>query len=329
MVVDAHAHVIVPEITRAADPGDAWRPSVAWRDGVQIVEFGGREIRSAVEEFVGIDRILEAERRRGVDHVVLSPWVALLGYEEPPDAALARCRVQNEALAGLAAAHPGRVSAFGAVPLQDPDAAAAELHALMATPGIRGVEVAASVAGASLGDPRFEPFWEAAEATRAVVFVHPTTRGFDLPVFDEHYLWNTVGNPVETAIAAAHVIMAGVLERHRGLRMLLAHGGGALLAVRGRLRHAHGLQPQARARLTEPPDDSLRRLYFDTVTHDASLLRALLDAAAPGHVVLGSDYPFDMGTPDPVGEVRALGLSPQDEAAVLGGNGLALLGLEG
>jgi aminocarboxymuconate-semialdehyde decarboxylase len=120
-------------------------------------------------------------------------------------------------------------------------------------------------------------------------------------------------------------VTAGVLERFPRLRVVLAHGGGALLAVRGRLRKAHSFQPQARGRLSEPPDASLRRLYYDTVTHDADLLRALIAYAGAGHVLLGSDRPFDMGTADPVGEVRALGLDPDDERAVLGGNAAALL----
>jgi aminocarboxymuconate-semialdehyde decarboxylase len=155
--------------------------------------------------------------------------------------------------------------------------------------------------------------------------VHPTTRGFDSPAFQDYYLWNTVGNPLETTTAAGHMVMAGVMERHPALRVLLAHGGGALLAVRGRLRHAHGFQPQARSRLHESPEDSIRRFYFDTLTHDDGLLRALIHYAGPDHVLLGSDYPFDMGDPRPADRVRALGLAPDVERAVLGGNAERLL----
>ena len=327
MIVDVHAHIIVPEITRAADPADAWRPAVRRDGGAQVVEFGGRSIRSAVGEFVDVGRILEEAAATGVDRLVLSPWVSLLPYELDVPAAVRACRVQNDALAGLCAAHPDRVVALGTVPLQDPGLAAVELERVMAEPGLGGVEVAASVAGAWLGDDRFLAFWEAAEGTGAVVLVHPTTRGFDLPALERHYLWNTVGNPLETAVAGADLVMAGVLERFPRLRLVLAHGGGALLAVRGRLRKAAAFQPQARARLQGTPDDSLRRLYYDTITHDADLLRALVDYAGPERVLLGSDRPFDMGTADPVAEVRALGLAPAAETAVLGGNAAALLGL--
>ncbi|HEX2127071.1 MAG TPA: amidohydrolase family protein [Thermoleophilaceae bacterium] len=328
MTVDAHAHVIVPEITRDAEPGEAWRPRV-YRDegGAQVVELGGREIRAAIGEFVDVEGILAAQAEAGVDRVVLSPWVPLLYYDADPEEGLDRARIQNGALAGMVRDHPERLAALGALPLQDPELAAGELRALMADGTLHGVEVAASVRGAFFGDERFEPFWEAAEDTGALVFVHPTTRGFDSPAFHGYYLWNTVGNPLETTTTAAHMVMAGVMERHARLRVLLAHGGGALLAVRGRMRHAHAFQPQARERLRESPDDSIRRFRFDTLTHDDGLLRALIDFAGPDHVLLGSDYPFDMGDTRHVDTVRRLGLAPEVEAAILARNAERLLGL--
>jgi aminocarboxymuconate-semialdehyde decarboxylase len=325
VTLDVHAHIIVPEITGE----EPWRPRV-YRDdaGAQVVEMGGKQIRAAVSEFVDIDGILAAQDEAGVERLLLSPWVPLLYYDVDPEEGLRRARIQNDALARLVNKHRGRVEALGALPLQDPELAARELHELMGAGELKGVEVAASVGGMFLGDDRFEPFWAAAERTQALVFVHPTTRGFDSPAFQDYYLWNTVANPLETAITAAHMVMAGVMERHPGLRVLLAHGGGALLAVRGRLRHAHGFQPQARARLREPPDDSIRRFYFDTLTHDEALLRALIDYVGSEHVLLGSDYPFDMGDARHALTVRAFGLPPEVEAALLAGNAERLLGLE-
>jgi len=326
VTIDMHAHVIVPEITREAGAGEAWRPHVFRDDaGAQVVEMGGKEIRSAIAEFVHIDDILATQEEAGVERVLLCPWVPLLYYDADRDEGLARARIQNEALARSVRDHPNRVSALGALPLQEPALAAAELRALMEAGVLRGVEVAASVRGVFLGDDRFEPFWEAAAATGAVVFVHPTTRGFDSPAFQDYYLWNTVANPLETAATAAHMVVAGVMERHPELRVVLAHGGGALLAVRGRMRHAHGFQPQASARLRESPEDSIRRFYFDTLTHDEQLLRALIDYAGRDRVLLGSDYPFDMGDARHVDTVRALGLSPESEAAILAGNAERLL----
>ena len=325
MTFDVHAHVIVPEITGE----ETWRPKV-WRDdaGKQVVELGGKQIRAAVQEFVDIDRILAAQDEAGVDKVLLCPWVPLLYYDADPQDGLARARIQNEALSRLVREHPDRVAALGAVPLQDPELAARELSAVVEDGALRGVEVAASVRGVFLGDDRFAPFWEAAEETGALVFVHPTTRGFDSPAFQDYYLWNTVANPLETATTAAHLVVSGVMERHAGVRVLLAHGGGALMAVRGRMRHAHGFQPQARARLRESPDDSIRRFYFDTLTHDDGLLRALIEYVGHEHVLLGSDYPFDMGDARHVETVRGLDLDQEVEAAILAGNAERLLGLE-
>jgi aminocarboxymuconate-semialdehyde decarboxylase len=302
MVVDVHAHVIVPGLGA----------EVAWEEGKQVVRFAGKEIRAAVREFVDLARILEEQERAGVDKIVLCPWVTLLGRE--PER-------QNEALAQMVGK---RVAVLGTVDPERPEA----LAELLADGRLAGVELAASIGGDYLGHERFGDFWAAAEETQALVFVHPTTRGFDLPVFDDYYLWNAVGNPVETTITAAHMVLAGVLEAHPRLRIVLAHAGGAVLALRGRLRHAHSFQPQARARLGESPEDSLRRFYYDTVTHDAGLLRQVIDFAGADRVLCGSDYPFDMGIERPAEPVRALGLAPDDEAAILGGNALRLLGQE-
>jgi aminocarboxymuconate-semialdehyde decarboxylase len=329
MVTDIHAHVIVPEIARDAAPDEEWRPLVRHEDGATVVEVAGRVVRSMIKEVVDLDGIVAAQDDAGVDRVVLCPFVPLLYYEADPDEGLRRCRIQNDGLARLVRAKPDRVAALGAVPLQDPELAANELRALRAAGELSGVEIAASVRGDYLGSDRFEPFWAAAAETGAIVFVHPTTRGFDASVFGEYYLWNAVGNPMETTVTAAHMVLAGVPERHPDLRVVLAHGGGALIALRGRLRHAHEVQPQARARLRESPDDTIKRFYFDTVVHDRVLLHALVDFAGPEHVLLGSDYPFDMGDLRPAQIVRASALGPEVEPAILGANAERLLATAG
>jgi len=296
-VVDAHAHVIVPGI--GAD--------VSWQDGAQVVVFEGREIRSAVREFADLGRILEEQDRAGVDLVVLCPWVNLLGR------ATAR---QNEALAAMTGE---QVAALGTVDLERPE----ELRELMADGRLAGVEIAASIGGDYLGHDRFRDFWAAAAETCALVFVHPTTRGFQLPVMEDHYLWNTVGNPLETTITAAHLVGAGVLAEHPELRILLAHGGGALPALRGRLAHEQTFHPPGRDVLA-----AIRRFHVDTVVHDVEVLRGLVEFFGPERIVCGSDYPFDMGVERPAELVRSLGLPPTDEAAILGGNAVRLLGQE-
>ncbi|HET9104188.1 MAG TPA: amidohydrolase family protein [Solirubrobacteraceae bacterium] len=322
---DAHAHVIVPELLRDSDPGTeaSWRPSVTRRDGRQVVALDGREILSAVREFVDLGQILEDRAAAGVDRVLLCPWVPLLYYDVPAATGQTRCRLQNEGLARLHSREPNRVSVLGAVPLQDPELAADELRVLMAGGTFAGVEITASVNGIYIGDPRFAPFWAAAEQCDALVFVHPTTRGFSDPAFAERYLWNLVGNPMETTLAAAHLILSGTLTRHPGLRVLLAHGGGAIVSLAGRLRHgqqhvAAAGPPPATAQ--DAADALIGRFLFDTVTHDPRLLADLIAYVGADRVLLGSDYPFDMADPDPVATVQAAGLDARAQAAVLTGN---------
>jgi len=302
-----------------------WRPAVRRENGRYRLAFRGRDISSVVSEFTDVGAMLGAAAATGVDHLLLSPWISLVPTEAEPAEARAVCEVHNTALAAITTAHPRRVSAVGAVVLQDPPLAARQIAELMAS-GLAGAEIPASVAGRYLGDDFFLPFWAAAEDAGALVFIHPTTRGIGMSALDGYYLWNSVGNPVETAIAAAHMAMAGVLDRHPRLRVLLAHGGGALPVVRGRLRRAFAVRPEARARITSGPDTALRRFYYDTVTHDHDLLADLARYAGPGQLLLGSDRPFDMGTDHPVDEVRALGLGAGEEL-VLGGNAARLLGL--
>jgi hypothetical protein len=275
-VIDVHAHVVAPALLRA--PGG---PRV--RDGAVV--FQDKAIRGVAAD---VDALLALA---GASRVLLSPWVALLGFE------------QNEALAALAS---DRVALLGTA--GGPD----ELRDVMSGP-FAGVEISAA-------DRLDEPFWAVAEETGALVFVHPSTRGWTGP--PGHYLWNTVGNPLETTVFAAQLVVTGVLERHAGLRVLLAHGGGALLALRGRLRHASSHVPAAGG---VDVDAALRRFYYDTLTHDPVLLRALVDYAGAERVLAGSDHPFDMADPDPAATVRAAGLDADSEAAVLAGNAEALL----
>jgi aminocarboxymuconate-semialdehyde decarboxylase len=292
-VVDVHAHVVVPGL--GAD--------VEWRDGAQVVLHEGREIRSALRELQDVERILEEQDRAGVDVVVLCPWVNLCGVD---------VERQNEALADLAGE---RVLVLGTLDPERPE----QLVALMRDGRLRGVEIPAVPNGAYLGDARLADFWAAAEDTGAFVFVHPSSRGFALPVMEEHYLWNTIGNPLETTVSAGHMLSAGILDAHPRLNVLLAHGGGVLPALRGRLAREQEIHPPGR-----DVRAALRRFLVDTVVHDVDLLRGLVEYFGADRVLLGSDYPFDMGAERPAEIVRALALPPDEEALILGGNVLRL-----
>jgi aminocarboxymuconate-semialdehyde decarboxylase len=323
---DIHIHVTPPELCAHDGAPAPWQPRVV-RDGAghqSLVELKGRPMRSIVDELSELSIILPESAARGIDRLVISPWVSTLPLECAPGAAAEICRLQNAALARAANTYPGRVFAFGAVPLQDATLAAEVLAEALAL-GLVGAEITPSIANRWLGDPALEPFFAAAAEWRAPLFVHPGTHGLGLDVYGDYYLWNAVANPVETASAAAHLLMAGTLERHRDLIVVLAHGGGVLPAVVGRLERAFAVREEARQALQEGPRASFSRLHFDTVTHDRALLAALIAAVGADHVLLGSDHPFDMGLDDPVGDVRALGLSEAETALVLGENARALL----
>jgi aminocarboxymuconate-semialdehyde decarboxylase len=325
VILDCHCHVIPAGMLTDAVP-DEWRPVISREQGQQVVSFQGRRLTSMTGELTDTDAMLAQAAATGVSHLLLSAWILLVPVLTEPALAARICRIQNESLAQAAADRTdGRVLGLGTVPLQDPALAVAELEHLMTLPGLRGVEVPASVGGCYLGEDRFAPFWAAAENTGAVVFVHPTTRGLGLPALDGHYLWNSVGNPIETTIAAAQLVTGGVLARHPGLTILLAHGGGALLALRGRLRRAYAVRPEARADSPTAPDELLRRLHYDSLTHDQGTLADLVAFAGADHVLLGTDRPFDMGTDEPVAEIAALHLSQEDEQLMLSGNARRLL----
>ena len=156
------------------------------------------------------------------------------------------------------------------------------------------------------------------------MFLHPFGCSLDERL-DRYYLSNTVGQPVENAVALSHLIFSGVLDRHPGLKLVAAHGGGYLPTFLGRSDHAWQVRPEAHG-CRELPSSYLRRLRFDSLVHTPHALRALVDAAGADRVLLGSDFPFDMGVDDPVERVREAALPDADARAILSGNAAELLG---
>ncbi len=329
MNIDIHAHIIPPELLRTRALSEEWQPRVHREGGRQLIDFRGRQIDSALREFVDPERIIEEQAQAGVDLTVLSPWASLFRYDAPVSETGLACRIQNDSLAEIAARHSGRLSALGAVPLQDPDAAVAELERVVTRSGMPGVEIGTHVNGTYLGAPELRPFWAAAEALQAFVLIHPI-RGLGGPTMREHYLWNAFGNPAETALTAAHMIMSGLFEEHPRLKVCLVHGGGHLPYQLGRLEQAYRMRAEARQRLRSSPTEQFHKFYFDTVLHSGESLAFLVELVGSERVLLGSDYPFDMGTERPVAEVdRVRGLTDRDRQNIRGANAARVLNLAG
>ncbi|MGH3342762.1 MAG: amidohydrolase family protein [Carbonactinosporaceae bacterium] len=264
---------------------------------------------------------IAAMDQAGVRTQVLSSWIDLTAYALPPEAGVRYARTFNELLAGTVNLHPDRFLGLCIVPLQSPALAAEELRHAVRQLGMVGVEIATTVDGAELDDPGLDPFWEAAEDLRCLVLLHPyrSLEGRGLARF---FLSNLVANPAESTVAVAHLIFGGVLERFPGLRVCVVHGGGFLPYQAGRLdRGYHAKAALTAGQLSRPPSAWVRHLYYDTVVHDPAVLSALVGLVGADHVVLGSDYPFEMGDQDPVATVReAPGLDDDQRALICQGN---------
>jgi len=326
MIIDTHAHIIVPEILRDAKPSEEWRPRVVWNNGKQFVEYGPKRIGSALREFVSIEKILDEMKISGVDAVLLSPWVSLARYEAKAEESLDSCQVQNDALASLVKSYPEQINALGLIPLQDVELSIKELERVIKA-GLKGVEIGTHVNGVYPGAEKFRPFWEACESLGAFVFIHPVEGGGRAELRD-YYMWNVIGNPLETTVAAGHLILSGVLDAYPKLKIMLAHGGGALPYLHGRLDRGFKQRPEINKMISKPPTEYLKQFYFDTITHDAVVLKSLVELVGAAHVLLGSDYPFDMGNENPADLVRAAHVGTANEEFILGENAKQLLNWE-
>ncbi|MEU2064767.1 amidohydrolase family protein [Streptomyces sp. NPDC013455] len=324
--VDVHAHVLLPEVDAlvSALPGrDEARALDARRNGPAALAVSGPMVRDRMPLLTNVALRLAAMDAQGVDVQLVSPSPSHYHYWTDEEAAEKVYRLANEATAAHCAASPDRLRGLGLVPLHHPDLLVRALdHAL--EQGLAGVEISSHAPGRELSHPAYAPFWSRAEETGAILFLHPFGCTLDERL-DRWYLSNTVGQPTENAVALSHLIFSGTLDRHPALRLIAAHGGGYLPTHIGRSDHAWSTRSDAGAGCAHPPSSYLKRLYFDSLVHDPRVLRELVRVAGADRVLLGSDFPFDMGTEDPVGALRAARLTGADFDAVRGGNAAALL----
>lgn len=328
MTTDVHAHVLLPslqaEVERKAP--ELVREAAALelkRNGAESLAVSGPMVGARIGTLTSVAERLAAMDAQGVDVQWVSaspnhfyPWA-------PEGLAVWAANEANRLVADHVAQTPDRLIGLGLVPLQHPERILECLDDAVLGRGLAGVEISSFAGDVELSDERLEPFWARAEELGAVVFLHPFGCSLDERL-DRFYLSNTVGQPAENAVALSHLIFSGVLDRHPGLKIVAAHGGGYLPFAIGRSDRAWRVRPEAR-RCAHEPSSYLKKIWFDTVVHDPIALRRLVETVGGSRVVLGSDFPFDMGLDDPVAFVRSAGLPASLTDRILDSNAQELL----
>jgi aminocarboxymuconate-semialdehyde decarboxylase len=255
---------------------------------------------------------------QGIDLQVLGTWADVFGYGLRPEQSAEWARLVNETLIE-AISDSSRFAAFATLPMQDPMRAAEMIPGVMEQ-GFVGVTVAARIGDVELDAPQLDVFWRELDEAEATVFIHPGYAPNE-PRNADYGMVNSVGRPVDTTIAVSRLLGAGVPQRYSRAKILLAHGGGAVAFILGRLQRNFELDPSV-----GDPDDGIGRLYFDSVIFDPDALCYLVAKAGPSHVLLGSDYPFPIGDPAPRKVVDSAGrLSDEERQVILGGAAVSLL----
>lgn len=329
MVIDMHSHVIPMGLLDRIRRGDPdLEAMIKEEHGVSFVVHHQGYSYPLLPGFVDneVEARLQAMDRAGIDLAVVSVAPPLFYYWLPAELSLSIAQAVNDAIAQLVQKCPHRLLGMATVPLQDPRAAAMELERAKIKLGLRGVHIGANVEGKQLDDRVFRAFFEKAAQLKMPIFLHPYYIG-NKAGLEKYYLTNLLGNPIETTIAACHLIFGGILADFPDLKICLAHGGGFLPYQIGRLRHGHRVRPEPKSAGLEVFSTFEEQIYFDTLLFDDRALRFLLDSVGASKVMLGTDYPFDMGERNPVARIRRLGLSRWEEKLVLAENARKFFGI--
>lgn len=318
-MIDVHTHVVPDGLPFTREGGD-W-PQVEVDGDQAVVHVGGRPFRPVGRASWDAEWRRREMAATGVARQVLSPMPELFCYWADPRAAEGYCRDMNQWLAAQVA---DDFDAFGIVPLQDPERAAAALDEVKAL-GLRGVEIGSNVDGEVIHGERFQLFWAEAARLDLAVFVHP---------FHPHGFETITGGPAasgvtfpnEVGFALGGLIAEGVLEAHPGLRLFASHGGGSLGLVLPRLDRMWAMDDAFSRRLPEAPSAYARRIYVDLLVFAPAALAFVLQMVGDERVVVGSDYPF---MPDPPGQVldQLEGLSERQRAGIREENARRLLAI--
>jgi aminocarboxymuconate-semialdehyde decarboxylase len=326
--IDVHNHIVPESFPPYAGKGAnvPW-PSMAEAHAChKHVMISGKVYRTVADGAWSVPRRIEHMGETRIGRQAISPMPELLSYWLPLDDAKVMVRYLNDQIAGMIAQAPQRFVGLGCVPLQDPDSSIRELEYVSKTLRFAGVEIASHVNGTSIGDPRFEPFFAACERMGAAVFVHalrPAGQERIVGAFSEQ----AVCFPGDIALACASMITGGIAARHPKLRIAFSHGGGTMPILLPRLMHAWNMFPKAKESLTESPEVTARRFYYDELLFDPESVKFLVKRFGASQVVLGTDYPFALGDTDPLGSLGKAGLDEKTMTLITSTNAKRFLGL--
>jgi aminocarboxymuconate-semialdehyde decarboxylase len=327
LTVDVHTHLMVPEAVEMTLPHA--RPENDPRtffSSPQTNELNREFYRIAHDKYHDPAARIADMDAMGIDIqlVALTP----LQYFYWADAGLAPrlAATQNHRVAALVASHADRLVGVGTLPMGHPELAVAEA-ARVADLGFPAVQIGADVGGVDLDEPGLDPIWRALEELGLVVILHPA--GFtEARRLTDYYLVNVIGMPLSTTVAVTRMILGGVFERFPMLKLLLVHGGGYLAFYPARTDHAFRHRPELRANIDRLPSEYLSNLYFDITVFEPRLVELLVERFGVEHVLLGTDYPFDMGLTDPLALLAATGLGAEERNLIAGLNASRLFGME-
>lgn len=325
--VDVHAHVSDPEaLADMARLGPEYVPQVRETDAGWDVVHGGGRTETVDRGLLNTEARLASMDAQGIRYQALAAWTSLYLYGAPAALAAEMLSIHNDAICRLATANPERFVAMAGLPMQDPELAAREVERLAPRTELAGVQISTNVNGANLDDPALEPVWDALEMHDLPVLVHPYGKG---PAGKErlssYHLVNLIGNPLESAIAIASVTFGGVLERHPRLRWCFVHGGGSMPYQLGRWDHGWDVRREVHGAIERPPSAYLARCWFDSLTHDAESVRFLAARFGWSNIVIGTDYPWDMGSRTPMADLEAACLDDDVVDGIARRNPLAFL----
>jgi len=327
ITIDVHAHILPDETIRQLQrESSRVAPKLIDDNGSLIMEIAGKVVqRPMPRQIFDLDLRLRDMDAYGVAMQLLAATVQTFFYHEEPALAASCAAVQNDEIAAVVNSHPDRFMGLATLPLQDPERAADELKRAMTSLHLRGAQIGSNVNGSNLDDPALEPVWAVANELSAFFLIHPHGEIVPGDRLKAYYMRNFVGLPFETTIAGAALVFGGVLERFPAITFCLCHGGGFLPYQAGRFMHAWEVRAEPKMRLKGSPQDSLSRLHYDSIVHSERALEFLIDSVGAEHVLLGSDYPFDMGNLDCVARVEALAVPREVRDTVLGQRAAQLL----